>query len=231
MIENAGNLVLYKNNQFIAFNKPTSIPSQSDKSGDKSLLVYAEQYCKHSLYLLQRLDRPASGVCLFAKKKQGQQYFGKLLEKRTVTKYYLAVVKSAPDTGASTLRHFLKRDGKHKKARVEKEEKAGFKEAVLQYAVLGKSDNYTLLGLRLDTGRFHQIRAQLAAIGSPIKGDVKYGARRANKDRSIHLHAYRLEFKHPISGQQEVIEAPLPEDAIWGFFKPIVDELDWGKLF
>lgn len=231
MIDNIGDLVLYKNNQFIAFNKPAGIPTQSDKSGDKALLAYGEQYCKHTLYLAQRLDRPASGVCVFAKKKQGQHYFGKLLEQKAVAKYYLAVVKNAPEPTKGVLKHFLKRDGKYKKARLSETEKEGHKEAALQYVVLGKSDNYALLGIKLETGRFHQIRAQLAAIGSPIKGDVKYGARRANKDRSIHLHAHTVVFKHPISGQMEKVQAPLPQGAIWDFFQTIVDGLNWDKTF
>lgn len=230
-MENIGELVLYKNNQFIAFNKPSGIPVQEDKSGDKPLLSLGEIYCKHTLFLSQRLDRPASGVCIFAKKKEGQHYFGQLLEKKAVAKYYLAVVKTAPKEEKGKLVHFLKRDGKNKKGRVGKEGEEGFKEAILDYVVLGKSDHYTLVAIKLETGRFHQIRVQLSAIGSPIKGDVKYGARRGNKDRSVHLHAYRIEFKHPISGQKEKISAPLPEGPVWAHFMPLVGAVDWDKLF
>ncbi len=215
MEENISNLVLYKDNQIISFNKPNGLLTQQGKDEEKSLLQLAEIYCKHPLGLVHRLDRPASGVCLFAKNKKALAYLNQIMQNREVEKIYWAIVPKKEIAQAGTLTHYLKRNGKIRKAEISDEEKSGFKKAILTYKLLQEMDRYSLLEIQLQTGRFHQIRAQLAAFGFPIKGDVKYGARRSNSDRSIHLHARSLKFKHPISKEEIYIEAPCPKDAIW----------------
>lgn len=214
-----GDWVIEKNNQFIALSKPAGVPVQADKTGDKSLLQLAEIYTKSKLNLVHRIDRPASGVVLFAKNKKAVGLLGDQFREKQVSKTYLAVVKSKPENDSGTLRHYLKKNGKTKKSMAHNEEVEGGKLSELKYKLLGSSDNYHLLEVEPVSGRFHQIRAQLAAIGSPIKGDVKYGARRSNRDRSIHLHAWKLEFSHPVSKEKISLQAPLPNDSIWDYFK------------
>ena len=210
-------LVLYKNNQFIAFNKPAGIPVQEDKTGDKALINLAEIYCQSNLHLIHRLDRPASGVALFAKTKGALASLNEQFRERQVEKTYLAAVANKPEPEEGLLRHFLLKDARQNRTVAVEEERPGAKLAELSYRCLGSSEHYHLLEIRLATGRHHQIRAQLAAIGCPIKGDVKYGFRRSNSDRSIHLHAWKLRFRHPISGEWEEIIAPLPtNDPVWG---------------
>lgn len=211
--------VLYKNNQLIAFNKPAGIPIQPDKTEAKSLQELGEIYAKTKVFIIHRIDRPASGVILFAKSKKGLAKMNAQFQERTIKKTYLAVVKQAPEKKEGQLVHYLRKNGKTNKTQVFDEIVKGGKKAVLNYKTIGKSDNYTLLEIDLETGRHHQIRAQLAKIGSPIKGDVKYGARRSNKDRSIHLHAWKLSFQHPVTSEMVELIADMPDDAIWNFFK------------
>lgn len=214
--------IIYKNNQFIAFNKPAGIPVQKDKTEDKSLLELAEIYSKSTIYLTHRIDRPASGIVLFAKTKNGLAHLNTQFQNRTIQKTYLAVVKNAPKKAQGQLIHYLKKNAKTNKSQAfDKPTKDG-KKAILNYKTIGNSDNYTLLEINLETGRHHQIRAQLAKIGSPIKGDVKYGARRSNKDRSIHLHAWKLSFQHPVTLETVDLGVDLPEDVIWQYFKTIL---------
>jgi 23S rRNA pseudouridine1911/1915/1917 synthase len=214
---NIGSWVLLKNNQFIAFNKPGGLPVQADKTGDKSLLQLAEIYCKSKLYLVHRLDRPASGVVVFAKTKTMVASLSEQFRERSVQKTYLAVVQNKPAEAEGTLRHFLTKDGRSNRSAVAEGEEGGDL-SEMTYRLLASSENYHLLEVQLITGRHHQIRAQLAAIGCPIKGDVKYGARRGNRDRSIHLHAHRISFQHPVSGEQVNLVAPLPTDPLWAAF-------------
>lgn len=213
-----GDLVLYKNNQLIAFNKPAGLPVQPDKTKDKSLLALAEIYGKSKIQLLHRIDRPASGIVLFAKTQRATQELNRQFQDRTVKKTYLAVVKNKPSESRGTLVHYLKKLSKSKKSIAVEENTAGAKRAELEYKILASSEQYHLLEIELKTGRFHQIRAQLAAIDCPIKGDVKYGFRRSNNDRSIHLHAWKMIFQHPVTKQLEEIVAPLPEDNLWHAF-------------
>ena len=223
-----GDWVILKNNQFIAFNKPPGLPVQADKTGDKSLLQLAEIYTKSKLFLVHRLDRPATGVVVFAKTKTMVGSLTDQFKERSVRKTYLAVVKDLPKEKEATLRHFLKKNEKANRSAVREDkpddEKAGGSKGAgelseMSYRVLGSSDNYHLLEVQLITGRHHQIRAQLAAIGSPIKGDVKYGARRGNRDRSINLHAWKLGFTHPVSGEHVELTAALPDDSVWNAFE------------
>ena len=152
-----------------------------------------------------------------AKNKKALAHLNRQFQERSVIKSYLAVVKNAPQKSKGQLHHFLARASANKSKSVDASYK-GAKEAILQYELIGKSENYHLLSVQLLTGRNHQIRAQLAAIDCPIKGDVKYGFRRSNKDRSIHLHAWKLEFTHPTTGERETVVAPLPEDPVWNAF-------------
>lgn len=215
---NIAKYIIEKNNQFIAFNKPSGILVQSDQSKDKSLLDLAEIYCKHPLGLIHRLDRPASGVCIFAKSKKALVGINKQMQERTVDKVYWAVVKKAEIDKEGPLVHFLKRNGRTKKSEVSETEKPGFKKAELSYKIISEIDNYYLLEVILITGRFHQIRAQLSAIGAFIKGDVKYGDRRGNKNRSIHLHARSISFSHPSTNEKIHLTAEIPDDSIWKAF-------------
>ena len=213
-----GDWVILKNNQFIAFNKPAGIPVQADKTGDKSLLQLAEIYAKSKLFLVHRLDRPATGVVVFAKTKTMVGSLGDQFKERSVRKTYLAVVKDLPKEKEGALRHFLQKNQKANRTAVSDDNEDGDL-SEMTYRLLGSSDNYHLLEVHLHTGRHHQIRAQLAAIGCPIKGDVKYGARRGNRDRSIHLHAWKLGFKHPVSGESVELTAALPDDPVWKAFE------------
>jgi 23S rRNA pseudouridine1911/1915/1917 synthase len=219
-----GDLVLYKNNQLIAFNKPAGIPVQPDLTQDRALLNLAEIYTKGQVLLLHRLDRPVSGVILFAKNKTALQILNEDFRTGKVKKTYLAVVQNTPPQPEGTLVHFLTKDARSKKAVVTTKEDKEAQEAILHYRVLGSSDRYCLLEVAPQTGRFHQIRCQLAAIGCPVKGDVKYGARRKNNDRSIHLHAWKLQFTHPVDHTPVAITAPLPKETLWQAFENVVSD-------
>lgn len=213
---NIGDWVVFKCNQFIVFNKPPGIPVQADKTGDPALEQLGCAYCKHNLFPINRIDRPASGLVVFGKNENATAKLSQQFKNREIKKTYLAVVGQAPEVTSGSITHFLKKSQKGNRA-VAVDQKDG-KQAVLEYKILGSIDNYHLLEVQPTTGRFHQIRAQLATIGSPIKGDVKYGFRRSNKDRSIHLHAWILELKHPISNETIKLEAPLPNDPVWKAF-------------
>ena len=210
-----GDFIIYRNNQLLAFNKPPAVPAVPQPGDDKSILELGEIYSKKKLYPIHRLDRPASGVLLFAKNTEALEHLNQQFRDRKVEKWYLALVKEVPNPTNGTLTHFLLKQGKSNKSVLVDENKEGAKEARLDYEVIGHSDNFHLLKIRLHTGRHHQIRAQLAAIGSPIRGDNKYGYKRGNRDRSIQLHAWKLVFTHPVSGEKEEIVAPLPEDPSW----------------
>jgi len=212
---NIGDLILYKNNQLIAMNKPAGIAVQNDKTGDKVLIDLAEIYSKAKLNVIHRLDRPATGVVVFAKSKNALVALNQQFQDRAIEKTYLAVVKNKPEADTGTLKHYLQKNQKDNKSFAYAEKKEHSKEAVLEYTVCGKSDKYHFLKINLVTGRHHQIRAQLAAIGCPIKGDVKYGFRRGNKDRSIHLHAWKIVFHHPVTNEKVTVTAPLPDDPVW----------------
>lgn len=192
------------------------MPAQADKTGDESLLQWAENQCEHPLHPVHRLDRPASGVLLLAKTAAAMTEMQRQFQQHTVEKEYLAVVGALPPETEGTLVHYLQKTGGQNRATAFAEARPNTERAELHYRLLGSSQRYHLLLVRLVTGRHHQIRAQLAAIGCPIKGDVKYGSRRGNRDRSIHLHAWRLAFEHPGSGEWIALEAPVPlEDPVW----------------
>lgn len=189
-----------------------------DKTDDKALLDLAEIYTKSSVYLTHRIDRPASGLVLFAKTKGALAAINAQFQNRKIKKTYLAVVGKLPEPASGHLIHYLKKNGRLNKSFAADEGTAGAKKAELSYEHLDSIDNYHLLKIELHSGRHHQIRAQLATINAPIKGDVKYGFRRKNADRSIHLHAWQLDFQHPTTQEHIHLEAPLPEETVWQAF-------------
>ncbi len=214
-----GDLVIYKNNQLIAFNKPSGLAVQHDQEEAKSLHSLGEIYTKGKLFIIHRLDQPATGVILFAKTPNGLVSLNEQFRNRETEKIYLAVVGEMPAEPEATVIHYLRKDGKKNKSHASDKPAPGTKRAELSYKYLASSDRYHLLEIHLHTGRHHQIRAQLAAIGCPIKGDVKYGFRRANRDRSIHLHAWKLNFQHPVSREKVKLQADFPaDDPVWEAF-------------
>jgi len=219
-----GERVIYRNNQFLALNKPAGLPTQPDPTGDSSLLQLARIYARCPLFVTHRIDRPASGIVLFAKTERALQAINEQFRNRTVRKSYLAVVANPPSNPEGYLYGRLIKDGKANRSMVVGPETAKGVESVLHYKMLGQSDYYALLEIDLFTGRHHQIRAQLAAAGCPIRGDVKYGFKRGNKDRSIQLHAWKLAFVHPVSQEMVQLEAPVPEEPLWDYFRPFCEK-------
>ena len=218
--------ILYEDNHLIAINKRSSDLSQGDKSGDMSLdtdvkRYIAEKYNKPGdvfLGVVHRLDRPVSGVILYARTSKALARMNEMFRSAQVRKTYLAIVKERPPEDKDTITHFLKRNEKQNKTYVYDTEVKDSKKASLTYQIAGRSDRYYLLEIELHSGRHHQIRAQLAGIGCPVKGDLKYGFNRSNEDGSISLMARRLEFTHPVKKEQVVITAPFPAGDIWKVF-------------
>ena len=196
---------------------------QGDKTGDTPLSDIVKSWIKvkydkpGNVYLgvVHRLDRPTSGIVLFAKTSKALPRLNKLFAEGKTQKTYWAVVKHVPDTKEATITHWLKRNPKQNKSYAHTKEVPDSKKAVLSYKTVKVLDNYFLLEVDLHTGRHHQIRSQLSAIGSTIKGDLKYGADRSNKNGSIHLHARKLAFTHPVSKEAIAIKAKPPKDPIW----------------
>lgn len=196
---------------------------QGDKTGDMPLSEVVKEYIKvkydkpGNVYLgvVHRLDRPTSGIVLFARTSKALPRLNLLFKDKEAKKTYWAVVKNMPPESEATLIHYLKRNPKQNKSVSHIKEVPESKKAVLDYRVLKKLDNYYLLEIDLHTGRHHQIRSQLSFIGCPIKGDLKYGFDRSNKDASIHLHARKLVFTHPVSKEEINVIAPPPKDPVW----------------
>jgi 23S rRNA pseudouridine1911/1915/1917 synthase len=215
--------VLFEDNHIIIVNKRAGDITQGDKTGDKPLSDVVKEYVKDKynkpglvfIGTVHRLDRPTSGIVIFARTSKALERLNKMLRDKTIKKTYWALVKNAPKTTADTLTNFLKKDTKKNKSFVYKKEIEGSKNAILHYNVIKKLENYFLVEIDLETGRHHQIRAQLAHIGSVIKGDLKYGFPRSNKDGSISLHARKIKFTHPVSKEEIAITAPTPKDIIW----------------
>jgi 23S rRNA pseudouridine1911/1915/1917 synthase len=208
--------ILHEDANCIIINKPAGLPTQPDKTNDRSALDMVIKYLGRQAFIVNRLDRPASGILLLAKTSNSAGKFSKLFQSDKVDKRYWVIVKNKPEKENGQLEHYLKKGSKSKKSLVFEDDKKGGKKAILNYELLKSLEHYHLLEIQLQTGRFHQIRSQLAAIGSPIKGDVKYGARRSNPDRSIHLHARKLSFVHPFNNEKVSFEAaPSNDDPIW----------------
>ncbi len=201
----------------MVFSKPAGLAVQADRKGSANLLQLGAAYARHDLYLVHRLDRPVSGVVVMGRKPSTQTALTKQFEDRTVEKTYLAVVANRPEEDAATLEHHIT-ESKHNRSVAATESTPTSKRAVLHYKVLGSSDRYHLLEIRLETGRKHQIRAQLAALGCPIRGDEKYGFKRQNEGGGIDLHAHRIAFDHPTSGQRMELTAPVPDSPVWKAF-------------
>ncbi len=211
--------IKFEDKHLLVVNKPPGIGVQADKTGDDSLQDLAEAHCRQPLYPVHRIDRPASGLVLLAKTKAAMAALSEQFRTRQVEKTYWAAVQQAPPEPAGHLVHFLKKNEKNNHSVLASEGQPGAEKAELRYQLIGSSKHYHLLEIQLLTGRHHQIRAQLAAIGCPIKGDVKYGARRSNPVRSIHLHAKHLSFEHPVLGNIITLDAPPPaNDPVWAGF-------------
>ena len=215
--------VIYEDNHIIIVNKQSGEIVQGDKTGDRPLSDIVKDYVKAKyqkpgavfLGVAHRLDRPVSGLVVFARTSKALTRMNKMFAEGEVHKTYWAIVKNAPREAEGTLEHWLVRNEKQNKSYAYDKEKPNTKKAVLKYRIIGHSDNYTLLEVRLLTGRHHQIRCQLAAMGCPIKGDLKYGAPRSNPDGSISLMARRVEFVHPVSKETIIAEAPIPDEPLW----------------
>lgn len=215
--------ILYEDNHIIIVNKAAGEIVQGDKTGDRTLCDEVKAYIKEKyakpgavfLGIPHRLDRPVSGICVFARTSKALTRLNDMFRKSEVKKTYHAIVGNRPKQLEAELVHYLTRNEKQNKAYASEKETAGSKRAVLDYKVIGQSDRYTLVEVNLHTGRHHQIRCQLAAIGCPIKGDLKYGAPRSNPDGSICLHAVHIEFEHPVSHKLISVSAPYPELPIW----------------
>lgn len=215
--------VLFEDNHIIIVNKRSGDITQGDKTGDQPLSDVVKAYVKEKynkpgevfIGTVHRLDRPTSGIVIFARTSKALTRLNKMLRDKIIDKTYWALVKNAPNKASDTLTNFLKKDTKKNKSFVYKKEIEGSKKATLHYTVLKKLENYSLLEIDLETGRHHQIRTQLSHIGSVIKGDLKYGASRSNKDGSISLHARKIKFIHPVSKEEIAITAPTPKDVIW----------------
>jgi len=218
--------ILYQDNHLIIVNKLPSQIVQGDKTGDEPLSEILKKYIKEKYHkpgevflgVVHRLDRPVSGVVLFARTSKALSRLNEMLKERTIKKIYWAVVKNQPPEKTGHLIHYLFRDEKKNKSFIVSENRKDAKKAELIYHLLKSSDNYHLLEIELLTGRHHQIRAQLAHIGCPVKGDLKYGFPRTNPDASIHLHSRRIKFLHPVKKEQLAIEAPPPDDPLWNYF-------------
>ena len=219
--------VVYEDNHIIVVNKTASEIVQADKTGDTPLSETVKQYLKEKyqkpgnvfLGVTHRLDRPVSGLVIFAKTSKALTRLNEMFRAGEVKKTYWAVVKNAPKESEGELVHFLVRNEKQKKSYAYDKEVPNSKKAVLDYRLIGRSENYYLLEVDLKTGRHHQIRCQLAKMGCPIKGDLKYGSPRSNPDGSICLHARRVRFVHPVSKELIELKAPLPEGNLWKGFE------------
>ncbi|WP_309614026.1 RluA family pseudouridine synthase [Flavobacterium sp.] len=215
--------ILHEDNHIIVVNKRVGDIVQGDKTGDKPLSDVVKEYIKEKyqkpgevfLGVVHRLDRPTTGIVVFARTSKALTRLNELFANRETQKTYWAVVKNKPEKDHDTLIHYLKRNEKNNTSKAHLKEVPESKKANLDYKIIKTLDNYFALEINLHTGRHHQIRAQLAAIGCLIKGDLKYGFDRSNPDGGIHLHARKLVFIHPVSKETLEIIAPTPKDAIW----------------
>ncbi|MBO4666030.1 MAG: RNA pseudouridine synthase [Paludibacteraceae bacterium] len=221
--------VLYEDNHIIAVNKTCNEIVQGDKTGDTPLSETVKAYIKAKynkpgevfLGVTHRLDRPTSGVVLFARTSKALTRLNEMFKSHEqITKTYWAIVQGCPKLPEARLENYLIRNEKQNKSFIAKPTAKDAKLAILTYKTLTKGDRYTLLEINLETGRHHQIRCQLAALGCPVKGDLKYGAKRSNPDGGICLHARQIAFVHPVSHEHITITAPVPEDTLWQALAP-----------
>jgi 23S rRNA pseudouridine1911/1915/1917 synthase len=224
IISDKNNLqVLHEDNHIIVINKRVGDIVQGDKTGDKPLSEVVKEYIKDKynkpgevfLGVIHRLDRPTTGIVTFARTSKALTRMNELFSNRETQKTYWAIVKNKPQNSVDKLVHYLKRNEKNNTSKAHLKEVPESKIASLDYKIISSLQNYYALEIELHTGRHHQIRAQLSAIGSPIKGDLKYGSERSNPDGGIHLHARKLVFIHPVSKENIEVIAPTPDDPIW----------------
>ena len=220
-------IVVYEDNHIIVVNKTSSEIVQGDKTGDTPLSEMVKQYLKEKynkpgnvfIGVTHRLDRPVSGLVVFAKTSKALPRLNEMFRNGDVKKTYWAIVKECPKETEGELVHYLVRNEKQNKSYAYDKEVKNSKKAVLHYKLIGHSQNYYLLEVDLKTGRHHQIRCQLAKMGCPIKGDLKYGSPRSNPDGSICLHARTVQFVHPVSKEMIRLTAPVPEGNLWNGFE------------
>lgn len=224
LISSKDNLqILLEDNHIIVVNKRVGDIVQGDKTGDKPLSEVVKEYIKEKynkpgdvfLGVVHRLDRPTTGIVIFAKTSKALERLNTMFSTRETKKTYWAIVKNQPPKTEDTLTHFLKRNPKNNTSKAHLKEVPESKKAILDYKIIQKLDSYYVLEINLHTGRHHQIRAQLTAIGCPIKGDLKYGFDRSNQDGGIYLHARKLAFIHPVSKENIEIIAPTPNEVLW----------------
>ena len=219
--------VVYEDNHIIIVNKSCSEIVQGDKTGDKPLSEKVKEYLKDKYAkpgnvfcgVVHRLDRPVSGLVVFAKTSKALARLNNVFNDKEVKKTYWAIVADKPRNDEAVLEDYLVKNERQNKSYAHPKPVEGSKKAILDYRVIGKSDRYYLLEVHLHTGRHHQIRCQLANIGCPIRGDLKYGARRSNPDGGISLHARHIEFVHPVSHITVSVTAPVPDEGVWKAFK------------
>ncbi len=229
--------LIYEDNHIIIVNKRAGEIVQGDKTGDVPLSEEVKAYIKERYHkpgdvflgVVHRLDRPVSGLVLFARTSKALTRLAEMFRTRQVHKTYWAIVANQPPQPEGTLTHWLTRNPKNNTARAYDREVPGSKQAILDYRVIGHSDRYWLLEVDLHTGRHHQIRCQLAKMGCPIRGDLKYGAPRSNPDGGISLHARRLWFEHPVSHQLIDLTAPVPDERLWQQITPASGSADAGQ--
>ena len=215
--------VLYEDNHIIAVNKTCNEIVQGDKTGDTTLADEVKAYIKEKynkpgdvfLGVPHRLDRPVSGVVIFARTSKALTRLNQMFVDKTIKKTYWAITQNRPPQVEEELHHYMSKNEEKNRALVSISPRTGYKEAILIYRLLSSTQNLNLLEVELKTGRHHQIRAQLSRIGCPIRGDLKYGAKRSNEDGGINLHARSIEFVHPVSKEPIKIIAPLPDDNAW----------------
>lgn len=228
LVSNKDNLqILHEDNHIIVVNKRVGDIVQGDKTGDKPLSEIVKEYIKEKynkpgdvfLGVVHRLDRPTTGIVVFARTSKALERLNAMFSNRETQKTYWAVVKNKPPKTSDILVHYLKRNPKNNTSKAHLKEVPDSKKASLDYTIIKELNNYFVLEINLHTGRHHQIRSQLQAIGCPIKGDLKYGFDRSNPDGGIHLHAQKLSFIHPVTKEQLTVIAPTPNDTLWNDVK------------
>ncbi|WP_374548383.1 RluA family pseudouridine synthase [Flavobacterium sp.] len=228
LVSNKDNLqILHEDNHIIVVNKRVGDIVQGDKTGDKPLSEIVKEYIKEKynkpgevfLGVVHRLDRPTTGIVVFARTSKALERLNAMFSNRETQKTYWAVVKNKPPKTSDILVHYLKRNPKNNTSKAHLKEVPDSKKASLDYTIIKELNNYSVLEINLHTGRHHQIRSQLQAIGCPIKGDLKYGFDRSNPDGGIHLHARKLSFIHPVTKEQLTVIAPTPNDTLWNDVK------------
>ncbi len=223
--------ILFEDNHIIAVNKSNSEIVQGDKTGDDALCDKVKEYIKNKynkpgdvyLGVVHRIDRPVSGVVIFARTSKAAARLSKMFQDKEIKKMYWAIVKNLPDEDSGRLVHYMIKNQEKNRSKAFETPRKNAKEAILNYQLISSSANYHLLQVDLETGRHHQIRCQLAKIGCPIRGDLKYGAQRSLKGGGINLHARKIEFMHPVKKEPVIISAPTPKDEpLWNEFDNVM---------